>query len=355
MSTQPTRKPLHCKPCSPFGGARSKLDNILWVNIDSVKLLAKAMDVFLMSATQAVKQLTAAIVILTFFCASAGAASKEEIQLQTQVQTLSDQLAHLQRSIDESIGLMNDLTARNSKNVQRLQNTLDALRTQLAKQNDDTAQRLQKTSSQVRDLNSALLDMKAQVEKAMQQPAEPVKATRETDVPKTLPGVADTSPATTSTAPSTSNDMKTVLQPTPVGPVSGSQKSPEDKMELYESGLESYKSKDYEAAALQFSKYLQLDRQSETANNAQFYLAQIEFDQADFEGALEDFTSVATRLSDRSKAATAQYKKALCLLEVERQDEAIAELQAVVQQYPGSPEARLANKKLRSLRGRNSK
>jgi TolA-binding protein len=118
---------------------------------------------------------------------------------------------------------------------------------------------------------------------------------------------------------------------------------------LYRSAMDHYAAKDYEIAATEFTKFLKADRQSENAANAQFYLAEIEYEDKDFEGALDDYTAVGPRLSDQAKAARAQYRKALCLIEVDRQDEAILELQALKERYPHSNEAAQAARKLRTL------
>jgi TolA-binding protein len=282
---------------------------------------------------------------------AAWAASKEEIQLQVQLQNLSDQLTRIQKSINEGVGLMNNLATRNADTVKKLQGTLDQLRDQLGEQGTASDKQIDKISSQLNALNAALGDMKVQVDKALQ----PRAVTNNPPQTQTIPAQPVASAAAVAASSSPSNpptsapDVRGAL---PSAPPEGKnpQPAPVDKQELYESAMESYRAKDFEAASLEFTKYLKLDRQSENAVNAQFYLAQIEFDQSDFEGALEDFTSVGPRLPDLAKAATAQYKKALCLLQVERRDEAIPELQEVVQKYPGSPEARLAAKKLRTLR-----
>ena len=293
----------------------------------------------------------------------AWAASKEEIQLQVQLQNLLDQLTRIQKSMNEGVGLMNDLATRNADTVKKLQSTLDQLRDQLGHQETANDKQVEKISSQLNTLSTALTEMKGQVDKALQPPATntsagagqtpPAQAVAPTPVVPAAPLPPTTTPAANSpsSAPvsAPAPDARTA-SPITTPAANNSQPPAVSKQEIYESAMESYRSKDYEAAALQFTKYLKVDRQSETAVNAQFYLAQIEFDQSDFEGALEDFTSVGPRLTDNAKAATAQYKKALCLIQVERRDEAIPELKEVVQKYPGSPEARLAAKKLRALR-----
>ena len=52
----------------------------------------------------------------------AWAASKEEIQLQVQLQNLLDQLTRIQKSMNEGVGLMNDLATRNADTVKKYDN-----------------------------------------------------------------------------------------------------------------------------------------------------------------------------------------------------------------------------------------
>ena len=110
--------------------------------------------------------------------------------------------------------------------------------------------------------------------------------------------------------------------------------------------MDHYASKDFEIAATEFAKFLEIDHRSENATNARYLLADIEYAAKDFEGALDDYTAVGRRLSDPAQAARAQYRKALCLIEVDRADEAILELQDLRTRYPHSAEATQAAKKL---------
>jgi TolA-binding protein len=116
--------------------------------------------------------------------------------------------------------------------------------------------------------------------------------------------------------------------------------------------MDHYASKDFEIAATEFAKFLKLDHQSDNATNARYLLAEIEYADKDFEGALDDYTAVGPKLSDPAKSAHAQYRKALCLIEVDREDEAILELQDLKTRYPHSAEASQGARKLHALQSR---
>jgi TolA-binding protein len=122
-------------------------------------------------------------------------------------------------------------------------------------------------------------------------------------------------------------------------PVATPQTESASGIDLYRSAMDHYASKDFEIAAMEFVKFLKVDHQSENATNARYYLAEIEYEAKDFEGVLDDYTAVGPRLSDPAKSARAQYRKALCLIEVDRKDEAILELQDLRTRHPRSGEA----------------
>ena len=67
-------------------------------------------------------------------------------------------------------------------------------------------------------------------------------------------------------------------------------------------------------------RYFGISRRNEDVHicggcNARYLLADIEYEEKDFDSALDDYTAVGPRLSDPAKAARAQYRKASCLME----------------------------------------
>lgn len=249
-------------------------------------------------------------------------ASDDMLPLHDQVQDLADKVSRLQLSLDENIGVMTDLVNRNAETTRRMEHDVEQLQNQTRQQHTLLGAQFGKISSQVNTLQTELGELGSRLETVTRPPATPT-------VPQAQPAAV---PA----------------QAPPPGPLPA-QPEAAGGVDLYRSAMDHYAAKDFEIAATEFTKFLKTDRQSDNAANAQFYLAEIEFEEKDFEGALDDFTAVGPRLSDQAKAARAQYKKALCLIEVDRQDEAILELQAVKERYPRSNEAIQAARKLRAL------
>jgi TolA-binding protein len=269
-------------------------------------------------------------------------AGDDLLPLHNQVQDLTDKVSKLQLSLDENIGVMTDLVNRNAETTGRMEHDVKQLQDQTQQQNTSVGAQFGKISSQVTTLQTELGELESRLEAVTQaplapaaSPAQPAPVAAQAPPAQALPVQP---PVQTPTAPAPPPE------PPPTAPP-----EPASGADLYRSAMEHYGAKDFEIAAGEFTKFLKADRQSENAINAQFYLAEIEFEDKDFEGALEDYTAVGPRLSDQAKAARAQYRKALCLIEVDRQDEAILELQAVKDRFPRSNEAVQAAKKLHTL------
>src|SRR5512140_2165624 len=91
------------------------------------------------------------------------AVSKEIVQLQTQVQALADQMARMQQSFDERMGVMRNLVEQSTDNVNKMTASIDALQRNLQTQNGDTQQRIEQVSGQVQSMHDSLDELKARL------------------------------------------------------------------------------------------------------------------------------------------------------------------------------------------------
>ncbi len=102
---------------------------------------------------------------------NAFAASKEMIQLQTQIQQLQDAVARLQQSNDERMGVVKDLVQQSADSVNKMSGTVDALQRGLQTQGEAQGTKVDQISGQVQSLNDSLDEIKARIgrlEKLMQ-------------------------------------------------------------------------------------------------------------------------------------------------------------------------------------------
>src|ERR1700747_2256017 len=109
------------------------------------------------------------VVLLVAAALPAFPVSKEIVQLQTQVQGLQDQMARMQQSFDERMGVMRNLIEQSTDNINKMSNSVDALQKALQQQNNDTAGKVDQVSGQIQALHDSLDELKARVAKVSKQ------------------------------------------------------------------------------------------------------------------------------------------------------------------------------------------
>ncbi|HWR37163.1 MAG TPA: tetratricopeptide repeat protein [Clostridia bacterium] len=245
------------------------------------------------------------------------AVSKEIVQLQTQVQALSDQMARMQQTFDERMGVMRNLIEQSTDNVNKLAASVDTVQRSLQQENTNTQAKIDQVSGQVQSLHDSLDEMKARMAKLSKQ-LDDMNAASE-NLNAAQPG------------------MGAALAP-PAAP-------PADV--LYNNALRDYNSGRYDLAMGQFADYLKFYATTELAGNAQFYVADIEYRQGNFEQAVKDYDKVLEQYPSGNKAAASQLKKGYALLELGQRDAGVRELNSLMQRYPRSIEAQQARERLR--------
>ncbi len=271
-------------------------------------------------------QKTVATLALAAFLLTAAtpsfAVSKEIIQLQTQVQALTDQIQRLQQSIDERMGVMRSLVEQSTDNVNKLSNSLAAVQKTLQQQNLDTHTKLDQTSGQIQTLNDSIDEIRARLDKISKQLSDMASAQQSMMVQQ----------ATT---------QQPAQQP------SQPQAPPPDV--LYNNALRDYNAGRYDLAIQQFQQYVQYYANTDLAGNAQFYIADIEYRQGNYDAAVKDYNKVLEQFPSGNKAASAQLRKGYALLELGQREAGIRELNSLIQRFPRSIEATQARDRLRKL------
>jgi len=256
-----------------------------------------------------------ALVAVSFLAVTpAFGVSKEIVQLQTQVQALQDQMTQMRQSFDERMGVMKNLIEQSTDNMNKVSGAVNDLQQKLQQQNSDIAGRTDQVSGQIQALNDTLDEVKAQLGKLNTQLANMQSSQQNLTAQQNQP------PA---------------------------QAPPPDV--LYNNALRDYNAAKYDLAGQEFSDYLKYYSNTDLAGNAQFYMADIEYRQGNFEQAVKDYDKVLQQYPGGNKTAAAQLKKGLALIELGQKDEGIRELNGVVQRYPRSIEASQAREKLRTL------
>ena len=257
------------------------------------------------------------VLLLLLLASTPGfAASKEVIELQTQVQELQDELGRMQQSFDETMGLMRNLVEQQTDTINRVQASIQILHEVLTQQQVDAGQRADQVSGQVQALSDSLDEVGAKLAKASKEVDQ--FASQGQNI--ALPAAATSQP----------------------------QAPPSDV--LYNNALGDYYAGKLEIASQEFGDYLKYYSTTEQAGDAQFDLAEIEYTQGNFSAAVGDYDKVLEQYPGGAKTATAQLKKGLAFIHLGQQDAAIRELKSVIERYPQSVEASEARTQLHKLK-----
>ncbi len=269
-------------------------------------------------------KLSLLIAVLLVLSLPSFAVSKEIVQLQTQVQALQDAMARMQQSFDERMGIMRNLVEGSTDKMNQINASLQDLNNTLASQHNDAAARNDQLSAQIQALHDSVDELKARLNKV----ATAVEAMQ----------AAQTN----------------IQQPQGPGPGNPAVQQPPQQQApppdvLYNNALTDYNTGKNDIAAQEFGEYMKFYPNTDLAGNAQFYLAELEYRQNDFEGAIRDYDKVLEQYPGGNKAAAAQLKKGMALAKLGRRSEAVKEYQSLVQRYPRSIEADQARQQLRAL------
>ena len=116
--------------------------------------------------------------------------------------------------------------------------------------------------------------------------------------------------------------------------------------DLYQQAYSDFARKNYDLSIQGFQEYLRLYRDTDLADNAQYWVGECLQAQAKYEDAVTSFNALLRDFPASEKIPDARYKKGVALEALGRRSQAILEYRFVVERFPGSPAARLAREKL---------
>src|SRR5579864_5264309 len=264
--------------------------------------------------------LLALFLVLWLGIAPAWGASKEMIQLQTQVQQLQEQMTAMQRSFDERMGVMRNLVEQDTDAVNKVSAALNGLQATLEKQQGDSSGKVDQLSGQIQALNDTMDELKVRLAKVSKQ-LEDMQASQQNLAAQQAQQQAQQQAM--------------------------AQAPPPDV--LYNNALRDYNGGKNDLASQEFSDYIKFYPNTDLAGNCYFYLAEIQYRQANYQQAVQNYDQVLQNFPSGNKAASAQLKKGFALIELGKQDDGVSELRHLIQRYPHSPEALQARERLRKL------
>jgi len=252
---------------------------------------------------------------------TAAAGTKEQlIQLQTTVQILQDNMAKMQQSFDERMGVVKDLITQQTDNVNKMTTSIQTLQKSLQQQSNDSTGKVDLVQGQIQSLHDAVDELKARLAKMGKQ-LDDIQSTQQTI----------NAAATQSQPPANTQN----------------QAPPPDQ--LYNSALSDFNAGKNDLASQEFAQYIQVYGTTELAGNAQFYLGEIDFRKNNFQAAVQDYNKVLDQYPGGNKAAAAQLKKGFALLELNQREAGVKELRSLISRFPKSPEAVQARERLNRM------
>jgi tol-pal system protein YbgF len=324
--------------------------------------------------TKTSKKIVASLLlVLSLGVTPAFAASKEMIQLQTQIQQLQEAVARLQQSNDERMGVLKDLVQQSADSVNRMSLNMDALQKQMRTQQEAQGTKLDQVSTQVQALNDSLDEMKARIshlDKAMADLSNQQQAISstlqslpsaggqpQTAAPAATPAPVDPTPAPVPvTRPGRGNKQPPAVTPlgddsaaapAPAAPAANPNAPPVGDM--YKLALGDYMAAKYPLASAEFADVIRAYPDTPQAGNAHYYMGEIDYRQGKYTAAEKDYDAVIEQFPGNAKIPAAQLHKGQALIVQKQTDAGVREFRSLIARYPNSPEAAQARSKLNAM------
>jgi len=277
-------------------------------------------------------------IVLSALSMRAHAASKEMIQLQTQVQQLLDMVQRLQTTMDTRFAVLQNLAQQTADQATQMSSTVNSLQQKLNAQNEAINGKLDANSGQVQSLNDSVDELKtriAKLEKSIQDMQSQLQNIQ-SPAPGAVPPGGTTPPGDTGAPGAGGNPNPPVSQTPPL-------------QQTYQGALSDFNAAKYKLAGGEFEDVVHYYPMDDMAGSAQFYLGEIASREGNYDEAVKDYNAVLEGFSGNAKAPAAQLHKALALLKQNKRDAATHELRSLIQRHPQTPEAQQAREKLNAL------
>ena len=301
--------------------------------------------------------LAGAAVALVFLSGGvpAHAVSKEIIELQTQVQQLTDMVQRLQSTLDQRFGVLQNLSQQTADEAKEMSTAVNALQQKLNTQNDALGGKLDSTSGQIQSLNDSVDELKSRIAKldktvqdlqaqlqTMQSPPPGAQPAGGGAVPGSMPPQGGDSSQQSPGQPGGFPPSAT-----PTGPAAGSQAPP--LQDTFQTGVRDYNAARYQVAQGEFQDVVHFYPLDDLAGTAQYYIGEIAYQKQDYQSAINAYNAVLEGFSGNAKAPAAQLHKGLALLAMDKKDAGVRELRLLIQRHPQTPEAARARTKLNGM------
>lgn len=264
-------------------------------------------------------------IILLLFLTLAGlmvqAGTKEEIiRLQNDILTVQNQIRSLQKSVDENGAVMRTLLTQMSDILSRTSRMIEEVKQRQDDQARAGDENIEDILTEVRSLGVKIEDLSLKF----------VTLSKRVEAAQT-----------------SIDEMKTRRPKQETGPDGKLLPLPPDQ--LYSLAYNDYIQGNWELAIQGFLDYLANYKDSELADNAQYYIGDCYFNQGKYQDAVEAFAQTSSLFPKGDKAPSAILKAGLAQLNLNNREAAVNLFTDVIVKYPDSPEANIAIQQLQIL------
>jgi tol-pal system protein YbgF len=265
------------------------------------------------------------------------AVAREIIELQRDVTSLLQGQKDMQTQMTQDHTVQRTLIEQSSDSVNKLNTTMSGLQKSVQDVQANSGTRLDTMSTQVQGLSDNLEEIKSRIGKLNQQLVDLQNSVQNIDA-RLAGGTPTGTPAPTGAGASAPNGA--AAAPGGASPSADT---------LYSNGLRDITSGKYDLAHSEFADYLKYYGDTDLASNAQFYLGEIAYSQKQFDQAVAEYDKVLSNYPKSFKLASARLKKGMALIELGQKNPGVRELREVVKRYPGTEEERRARARLKEL------
>ena len=302
-----------------------------------------------------------AVLVVTLAPAPACAASKEIIELQTQVQQLMDNVQRIQSTLDSRFGVLQSLAQQTADNANQVSATVTALQQKMAAQSEGLNGKLDTASGQAQALNDSVDELKSRITK-LDKSIQDLQAQLQNlggQAPAAAPSAPAPAPSSVAPASAPSAEAAPAAHPAPdadqgvpqgtsLAANPGTGQAP-PLAETFQSGVRDFNAARYDIAAGEFQDVIHYYPLDTLAGTSQFYLGEIAFRRMRLSDAVKNYNAVLEGFPGNAKAPAAQLRKGMALLQMNRKDAGIHEFRVLIQRHPQTPEAEQARTKLNAL------
>ena len=284
--------------------------------------------------------------LLTSLSLPAHAASKEMIELQTQVQQLLDMVQRLQSTLDTRMGVMQHMVEQTNDATTQMAAAVNALQLKINAQSEANGGKLDTVSGQVQSLNDSVDELKARIAKLdktvqdLQTQLQAMQTPPPTAAPSGQPGEPGQPGGQAGDPNAPQGEAPPAAPPVNLAP---------PLKDTYQAAMRDYNAAHYGVASSEFTDVLHYYPNDDLAGNAQFYLGEIAYHQQNYADAVKAYNAVIEGFPGNPKTSAAQLKKGLALLQLGSKDAGIRELRSLIQRHPQTPEAEQARRKLNGM------